>query len=679
MPTNTVEAIVTPQKLSKDLSVFTNPNDWVTAMVRRVQQFNTVNDYNTDRINDTRTDYIGVFDGNITPYATSEYGENAVMVPSFLTVFGTDATLDVVAHEVGHTLGLVHTLNSNPPPQVPEVAPGCWGPGNPVPGTTPNWFYLDNTIQSSAGPEYGFNVATGTVINPTSTYDIMSYCVPVWISPLNYKAAFPKLDGLVPVLSPSVIGKQGNAIHGLGAEPMTAPTLVQGSYWQVSGTIPSTGITLDPIFTQTMNGSTDPGTGTYSIQAQSATGQSLYTRYFTPSVAANETTEIDVVSDPNFSEWIPVTAGTAAIAVFDPNGNLLTNVPLTGVPPTVTITSPVAGFVGTGQQTVSWTIQSAATNFTSRIFYSIDGGTTWQEIDELTASTSDILDFSTLPGATAAMLRIDVSDDVNTGSATSVPFNVPKKLPSAIVINNPVCGAIQPAANPVYLDGAAYDADDGVLTGTALQWTDSAQGALGSGSPLTVNLNPGSHTITLTGTDSDGNAITATTQITLAGDAPALSLTTNQVGANCINATISANPGAQGADLTQVNYSLDGGATYTAIPLTGLPFSFSVPGSGAINLVAVAIDASGQSSAQSTELNLGAGCAVTPPVAITPTVTVTPSPTSITTAQALTVTVGVSGGSGNPTPTGSVTLSRGSYTSAATTLVSGSAMITVAA
>ena len=63
MPTNTVEAIVTPQKLSKDLSVFTNPNDWVTAMVRRVQQFNTVNDYNTDRINDTRTDYIGVFDG----------------------------------------------------------------------------------------------------------------------------------------------------------------------------------------------------------------------------------------------------------------------------------------------------------------------------------------------------------------------------------------------------------------------------------------------------------------------------------------------------------------------------------------------------------------------------------------------------------------------------------------
>jgi hypothetical protein len=65
--------------------------------------------------------------------------------------------------------------------------------------------------------------------------------------------------------------------------------------------------------------------------------------------------------------------------------------------------------------------------------------------------------------------------------------------------------------------------------------------------------------------------------------------------------------------------------------------------------------------------------------AITPTVAVTPSPTSITTAQPLTVIVAVGGGSGNPTPTGSVTLSSGSYTSAATVLTNGSATINVPA
>ena len=70
---------------------------------------------------------------------------------------------------------------------------------------------------------------------------------------------------------------------------------------------------------------------------------------------------------------------------------------------------------------------------------------------------------------------------------------------------------------------------------------------------------------------------------------------------------------------------------------------------------------------------------VTTPAKITPTVTVSPSPTSITTAQALSVTVTVSGGSGNPTPIGSVTLTSGTYVSAATTLVSGTATINIPA
>ena len=67
------------------------------------------------------------------------------------------------------------------------------------------------------------------------------------------------------------------------------------------------------------------------------------------------------------------------------------------------------------------------------------------------------------------------------------------------------------------------------------------------------------------------------------------------------------------------------------------------------------------------------------PALILPTVTVTPASSNTTTAQPLTVTVGVSGGVNNPTPTGSVTLTSGSYTSAATMLVSGSAQITIPA
>ena len=84
-------------------------------------------------------------------------------------------------------------------------------------------------------------------------------------------------------------------------------------------------------------------------------------------------------------------------------------------------------------------------------------------------------------------------------------------------------------------------------------------------------------------------------------------------------------------------------------------------------------------SASSATYNSASGTAsvaVTVP-ATTPTVTVTPASSSITTTQSLSVAIAVTGTSG--TPTGSVVLTSGSYTSAATTLSSGSATISIPA
>jgi hypothetical protein len=66
-------------------------------------------------------------------------------------------------------------------------------------------------------------------------------------------------------------------------------------------------------------------------------------------------------------------------------------------------------------------------------------------------------------------------------------------------------------------------------------------------------------------------------------------------------------------------------------------------------------------------------------IGATPPVTVTPAASTITTAQALAVTIAVTGISGNPAPTGTVTLTSGSYTSAATTLSGGNATIGIPA
>lgn len=63
----------------------------------------------------------------------------------------------------------------------------------------------------------------------------------------------------------------------------------------------------------------------------------------------------------------------------------------------------------------------------------------------------------------------------------------------------------------------------------------------------------------------------------------------------------------------------------------------------------------------------------------TPTVTVAPTSNSVTTVDVLSVKVTVGDGSGNPTPTGSIVLTGGGFTSAATVLSGGSATISVPA
>jgi uncharacterized repeat protein (TIGR03803 family) len=611
MPTASVTVNPTRAHVSEDASLYRN-DTWVDAVIPKLTALLTPLDILTDSTNLQRTDYTGVYNHVLAMTTTgiAEIGDHGVLISDSFPGVNPNveqATEMVLAHEIGHSLSLLHTGLGNPSS---SSFPGCWAiPEVGDLGT--NWIYPDNYIQDSQGYETGFDVVTNTVIPAKTSFELMGYCQPNWITPLNYKKALLYVNPGPPI-APSVKRSRTAIAAKSAARPKPAITLTQGSYWGVSGTLPSAGgVAVAPIFTETMPGAIDPGSGTYSIQELNAAGQALYTRFFTPIQGAIDptfgTTTDAPFTDGIFSEFIPVTAGTTGIVIIDPTGSSLTSISVAGTPPKVTITSPGAGFAGTGEEPISWNIQSTASaTFTSRIYYSTDKGTTWEQIDETNAMT-DVLDFNTLPGTSSALIRVDVSDGVNTGSATSVPFSVPKKAPSTIVINSPATGAIQQAANPVFLTGGAYDADDGVLSGNALEWSDNVQGSLGSGSPLTVKLKPGRHTINLTATDSDGNALTATTQITLGGGAPVVSLTTSQ-SSTCYSASINASPGASGADLTAVNYSVDGGTTYTPIALTGLPFTLPLNGTGIVNVAAVAVDGSGQVSAKSAQVNLGVGC-----------------------------------------------------------------------
>lgn len=70
-----------------------------------------------------------------------------------------ESAKETVAHELGHNLGLRH-------------APGC-GAGNPDPGFPTT----DGSLE-----EVGYDIDSGTLVDPFGRYDFMSYCNPTWVS-----------------------------------------------------------------------------------------------------------------------------------------------------------------------------------------------------------------------------------------------------------------------------------------------------------------------------------------------------------------------------------------------------------------------------------------------------------------------------------------------------------------
>ncbi len=563
----------------------------------------------------------GVYDTGIAP----DIPGHAAMESDLVMRLGIDSFSEVITHEVGHTLGLWHT--NVPVPHESATAPGCYNFAESASGT---WPFATNLVQSTHGPEYPFNVSTHALMDAASTYDLMSYCTPRWLSPINYATALTALSGA------SVAGPlaRSRALHSKASE--STPSTLNGPFWEVTGSITGTGITLSPVFQETMQGITDAGSGTYSIEEQDAAGNVLYTRYFTPSAgSADQASGSDPVLLPRFAEYIPVTQGASAIVVKDAASAVQGKVTMATVAPAVTISSPGGGFTGSGAKTIQWSATNPlAGALTSRVLYSPNGGSNWFEMAELQGNSLS-LDFDSLPssaGATA-LIKVLVSDGANTGSATSGAFTVSHKTPTTIVISNPVSGALVPAADTLQLVGSAYDVDDGMLSGSKLAWSSDIQGDLGTGSPLTVSLMPGIHKLTLTATDSDGNSVSTSTSVTIVGEGPSISLTSSvDSSSKCTTATVNASIGAMGANLSKVQYSINGGDSYVDINLSSLPYTFNVPGTGDIDIVARVYDRSGQSNAQSADVTIAVACSQVK--LQTPTIT-WPTPAAISYGTAL--------------------------------------------
>jgi subtilase family serine protease len=282
------------------------------------------------------------------------------------------------------------------------------------------------------------------------------------------------------------------------------------------------------------------------------------------------------------------------------------------------------------------------------------------------------------PSTDWATLIVTLLPPAVTQTLSSPTITTAQALTDTVVVSG---GSGNPTpTGTVYLNGGGYGASATLNGGSAI--FNIAAGLLTAGTDsLQANYVPSTQ-----GYDIYSNAaistpvtVTPTAQFT-----PLVTVTpsaTTTVKANPLQVTITVNGGANPTPTGSVTL-ITGGYSSPSSPLVGGIASITIPAQtlavGADSLTAIyAPDAASLSTYNNTSGS--AQVTVYNPAISTPVITFFPSSSTVTTAQSLQMTVTVSSGVGYPITTGSVILSGGGYTSAATPLVANSATFTIPA
>lgn len=181
--------------------------------------------------------------------------------------------------------------------------------------------------------------------------------------------------------------------------------------------------------------------------------------------------------------------------------------------PTATIVTPTAGsytnaqtitFAGAGNDADDGALTGSSLVWTSSLDGNLGTGNFFQKSGLSIGTHTITLTATDARGATGtASVLITVSSSAAVNTAPQAFITTPT--------NNQTVTTIQ----TVIFSGTGTDNEDTLITGTALVWTSSIDGSLGTGNFLTkAGLTAGTHTITLTATDSqNATGATSTTLI----------------------------------------------------------------------------------------------------------------------------------------------------------------------
>ncbi|MBF0225151.1 MAG: SUMF1/EgtB/PvdO family nonheme iron enzyme [Desulfobacterales bacterium] len=183
-------------------------------------------------------------------------------------------------------------------------------------------------------------------------------------------------------------------------------------------------------------------------------------------------------------------------------------------PPSVSIVSPSIGnsfvegttinFIGSATDVEDGILSGNSLIWTSSIDGQIGIGTSF-DTNNLSVGTHIIKLIATDKDGEQQnfLIQITITSQTNTNN------NFP-----SVTISSPMDNSIFNQGEDINFVGNANDKEDGILTGNSLVWTSSIDGQITTGASFkNGNLSVGTHVITLTATDKDGNSSTQSINI----------------------------------------------------------------------------------------------------------------------------------------------------------------------
>jgi hypothetical protein len=392
--------------------------------------------------------------------------------------------LPEASHEIGHALGRPHT-----PCSVHAS------------GEDPNYPMYNGYPRGSIG-EVGVDATRLTAFDPNTTFDFMSYCDPLWVSPWTYQQLSAEIFRAARTSAP----------RALPISPWSAET---AEFHYVSFRIHRAirneppRVDLTSAFHLRRTAPRFTGDSEVTVELLGEAGQLLGVQ------AAPQAHAHASAGDPfvDHRAYFPAHAELRSLRVVR-TGIVLAEWQVAARAPSVAITE-TRHEPHQDRLFLRWRGDAdpeAAPSLSYGVRYSHDGKR-WRALAAGLTGSELAIDLASLPGGERCCVQVIASAGLRTAVAETAPFAVSTK-PRRVLISSPKAGAEYVVGAPIPLSGAAFSPDFGMAAHEDIGWESRLVGHLGTGQQVTMReLPPGRHRITMYAPDGQGGEAQASVEI----------------------------------------------------------------------------------------------------------------------------------------------------------------------